>query len=196
MRGISESDRFLVSGFGKERAARDFINICYQYYLALLSPTSPFIVKESQLLPGQLGLYVKGKYNIKVSSSSAKAKLFLEQHLWGALFLLTEQEATFLHERRYPSLYNSGTDTYILSGPISLANHRCSSSFGFKSQALTITHFEEALGLFAKVIDDGTLRTNEELLLTYSNKVEFEGFGCICPDCKLREQTRKKLKTK
>ena len=102
-----------------QRNIEDLQLVAWQYYLALLHPSSPVRVAPSA--SGGLGLFLREGVRVR-----AEASLF-GTRLWGVLFEISEADFQRLRDLGYPSLYRSA----IMGGPLSLANHQCRASLAF-----------------------------------------------------------------
>jgi hypothetical protein len=174
------------SGHGKERAARNFANVLYTYYQALLSPISMFEIKKSEVIPNQLGLFVK---NGSVLKPGDKNQIVWKPYkLWGAVFELFEEIGKRLLAAKYPSLFLKDQEFYILVGPICLVNHACNAALTFckmKIPGFTIKHFEGLDFIYTSYKGERkrVITRGKELFMNYfgDNGCDFD--KCLCKDC-------------
>jgi hypothetical protein len=166
----------------RKRNIREMTNICYQYYLQLLSPKSLVYVGKSSC--GGLGLFTKKK--IKLS----KNEFLLDNTIWGLLFEMNEEDFGELNDHRYPSLYEDGKH-YILCGPLSLVNHCCDHSLEFTDdqpdKELLAEEFNGIKTLriknFFKTV---TINKNKEIQVNYDGQFQMQtyfGKKCQCKIC-------------
>ena len=154
----------------------DLLLVAWQYYMALLHPSSPVRVASS--LCGGLGLFLREDISV------GENKVAFRKRLWGVLFEIPEEDFEHLQRSGYPSLYCSA----IMGGPLSLANHQCDAPLCFTPpRKLAIEEFEGMRAVFAKAAHPFEGQRGEELVVNYagksSNKSSFFGGACRCTSC-------------
>ena len=150
--------------------------VAWQYYVALLHPSSPVRVASSAC--GGLGLF------LREDSSVGANEVAFGKRLWGVLFEIPAEDFEHLQRSGYPSLYCSA----IMGGPLSLANHQCDAPLCFTPpRKLSIEEFEGMRAVFAKAARPFEGRKGEELVVNYaggsSNQRSFFGEACRCTSC-------------
>ena len=99
-------------------------------------------------------------------------------------YLHVTQEWEELCTKKYPSLYCDKTAAGILTGPLSLVNHSCVSSFGFTKSITTSDSIPQVHAV--ATIACARLSGGSELLVNYGidNNPLFE---CSCLSCKIKD---------
>jgi len=172
------------------RNINDMLVVVWKYYLALLHPESPIFVAPSPV--GGLGLFARQQVTL------SEGRRLFESFLWGVLFAVSEEEFVRLHERRYPSLYETDDSKpahYIICGPIALANHCCGAGLAFTTPShlpRKLEEFSDLHGVYAKVTDPSVLpQENEEIFVDYTALQSGQFFSdgeCLCSSCLRRKE--------
>ena len=108
-----------------KRNTNDMLAVLWRYYEALLHPSSPIYVAESEAVGG-LDLFARRGATVAVAGH------LFPGHLWGVPFEMDEDTFAELHAGDYPSLYRTPDGrAHILCGPLALVNHRCAAHLSF-----------------------------------------------------------------
>lgn len=155
-------------GNRKERQAVEFESKLFAYYCELLGPDKIVEADKSTLsLGNQLGLFAAKGLVIYAGSKDTKS-------LWFNLHQVNcTDDEWFVYQQSYSSCFALGENEkfrkrYVLTGPLSLANHHCDKGFiTFKSC--------EKIGISGK----GKYKKGEEIFMYYGEDY-FENKNCVC----------------
>jgi hypothetical protein len=153
----------------------------WRWYQVLFSSSSCVAVVEEKQ---GFGLAVR-----KACKASRGGSSFLrEEGLSGELFELQEKDYDALRDAGYPSLFFAQGKYYILAGPLSLINERCSLAKTYLQWGCNVDRSE----VWLKPRDRGHLfAAGERLWTRYEfGKLSVAKDQCFCPDNELHKQCK------
>jgi hypothetical protein len=127
----------------------------------------------------------------------------LRQELFGWMGEITEKDYESLHQHNFPSLFEFGSNRFILFGPLSCANHGCYSMIGFDKPAkleLEASPFQVDPYKPIKILrvrdrsasgapNHSGVKAGEEILVKYMDEALPD---CECSDCVKNKTKRRK----
>lgn len=152
---------------------RQVIKVWWSYYEKLCLSS---VVEVKNTKGRGLGVFVRQQATLEE----------VRQVLTGLIAWMDSDEFTKLKDGKYPSLFCSGGDDYILFGPLSLVNHECGSLLRF-TRPLKESNEEFPVITIKTLSGRKTFRKGEEILVDYFGGSEPD-FICKCRNCKKNEK--------